>query len=174
MAVKIRLSRHGKKGKPFFHIVIADNRSPRDGKFIEKIGIYNPLSNPATIDLNMEKAVEWLQNGAVPTDTARAILAYKGALYMNHLNNGVKKGALTQEQANSKFEKWSAEKSNKVQLKKDKISSGLSQEEQKRMAAEKVAREAKAQAIIAKNTVTETVAESAPEASSESASEENA
>lgn len=171
MAVKIRLSRHGKKGNPFYHIIVADSRTPRDGRFIERIGSYNPLANPAVIDINIEKAVNWLQKGAVPTDTCRAILSYKGALYMNHLNNGVKKGALTQEQANAKFEKWSNEKSGKIQNKVEKLASGEKHAEQKRMAAETAAKEAKAQAIIAKNTVTEAPAAEAP---AETSSEENA
>ncbi len=168
MAVKIRLARHGKKGKPFFHIIVADSRSARNGKFIEKLGTYNPIVNPAVIDLNVEQTVKWLQDGAIPTDTCRAILSYKGALYMNHLNNGVKKGALTQEQANAKFEKWMDEKSGKIQTKKDKLASGANQEEQKRMAAERTARDAKAQAILAKQSV---AVEEAPAAEAETASE---
>ncbi len=174
MSVKIRLARHGKKGKPFFHIVVADSRSARNGKFIEKLGTYNPILNPAVIELNVDQTVKWLQDGATPTDTCKAILSYKGALYMNHLKNGIKKGALTQEQADAKFEKWMNEKSGKIQTKKDKLASGANKEEQKRMAAETAAREAKAQSILAKQTVAETPAvETAPETASES-SEENA
>lgn len=170
MAVKIRLARHGKKGKPFFHIVVADSRSARNGKFIEKLGTYNPIVNPAVIDLNVEETVKWLQNGATPTDTCKAILSYKGALYLNHLNKGVAKGALTQEQANAKFEKWTNEKAGKIQTKKDKLASGANQEEQKRMAAERAARDAKAKSILAKQTVAETpAAETASEASEENA-----
>jgi small subunit ribosomal protein S16 len=174
MAVKIRLARHGKKGKPFFHIVVADGRSPRNGKFIEKLGTYNPIVNPAVIDLNVEKAVKWLQNGATPTDTCRAILSYKGALYMNHLNNGVKKGALTQEQANAKFEKWMNEKSGKIQSKKDKLASGANQEEQKRMAAERATRDAKAQAILAKQSAATVEAPAADAEAASESTEENA
>lgn len=174
MAVKIRLARHGKKGKPFFHIVVADGRSPRNGKFIEKLGTYNPIVNPAVIDLNVEKAVKWLQNGATPTDTCRAILSYKGALYMNHLNNGVKKGALTQEQANAKFEKWTNEKSGKIQSKKDKLASGANQEEQKRMAAERASRDAKAQSILAKQSAATVEAPTAEAEASSESTEENA
>jgi len=99
MSVKLRLQRHGKKGKPFYWIVAADARSKRDGKFLEKIGSYNPNTNPAIIDLDVDGAVKWLQNGAQPTDTARAILSYKGALLKNHLAGGVRKGALTEEEA---------------------------------------------------------------------------
>ena len=98
MATKIRLQRHGKKGKPFFHLVAADSRAKRDGKFIEKLGTYNPTANPAIIDIDFENTLKWVQTGAEMTNTARAILSYKGVLYKNHLLNGVKKGALTAEQ----------------------------------------------------------------------------
>ena len=114
MPAKIRLQRFGKKGQPFYHIVIADGRAPRDGKFIEQIGSYNPLTIPATIDINMDKAVNWLQKGATPTDTVKAILSYTGALYKNHLKNGIAKGALTQEQADVKFNAWKSEKDAKI------------------------------------------------------------
>src|ERR1700740_2067340 len=106
MPTKIRLQRHGKKTKAFYHIVIADGRAPRDGKFIEKLGTYNPNTNPATINLDFEGALNWLQKGAEPTDTMKAILSYKGVVYKNHLLNGVKKGALTAEQVEAKFAKW--------------------------------------------------------------------
>ncbi len=106
MSVKIRLQRHGKKGKPFFHIVVADSRSRRDGRFIEKLGTYNPITNPATIDLNVDSAVEWLNKGAQPTDTARAILSYKGALYKKHLQGGVAKGAFDEAEAEKRFNAW--------------------------------------------------------------------
>lgn len=106
MSVKIRLQRHGKKGKPFFHIVVADSRARRDGKFIEKLGTYNPITNPATIDLNVDSAVKWLNNGAQPTDTARAILSYKGALYKKHLQGGVAKGAFDEAEAEKRFNAW--------------------------------------------------------------------
>jgi len=121
MSVKIRLQRHGRKGKPFFWIVAADSRSKRDGRSLEKLGTYNPNTNPATIDLDIDGAVKWLQNGAQPTDTARAILSYKGALLKNHLAGGVKKGALTEEQAESKFQAWVEEKSTKVSDKEGKL-----------------------------------------------------
>lgn len=106
MPTKIRLQRRGKKGQPYYHIVIADGRAPRDGRFIEKIGSYNPVTKPASIDLDIEKALQWLQNGAQPTDTARAILSFKGVMYKNHLIKGVQKGAMTMEQADAKFEAW--------------------------------------------------------------------
>jgi len=121
MSVKIRLQRHGRKGKPFFWIVAADSRSKRDGRSLEKLGTYNPNTNPATIDLDIDGAVKWLQNGAQPTDTARAILSYKGALLKNHLAGGVKKGALTEEQAEAKFEAWLEEKTSKVSDKEGKL-----------------------------------------------------
>jgi len=152
MPVKIRLQRHGKKAKAFFHIVIADGRAPRDGKFIEKIGTYNPTTNPATIDLDFEKAMTWLGNGAQPTDTCRAILSYKGVMYKNHLQIGVNKGAVTQEVADAKFNKWVAEKDAKIQTKVDKLSGAQKEAYTKRLAAEVKAKEAKAAQILIKNT----------------------
>ena len=119
MSVKIRLQRHGKKGKPFFHIVVADARARRDGKFIEKLGTYNPVVNPAIIELNVDAAVKWLDNGAQPTDTARAILSYKGVLYKKHLQGGVAKGAFDQATADSKFATWLETKEQQVLGKKD-------------------------------------------------------
>jgi len=146
MSVKIRLQRHGKKGKPFYWVVAADARSKRDGKFLEKIGTYNPNTNPATIDLNIEKAAEWLHNGAQPTDTARAILSYTGALLKHHLDGGVRKGALTQEQADAKLSTWLDEKAGKVDAKK----SGLSKAEADAKAkAFKAEQEANAKRIAA-------------------------
>lgn len=117
MPTKIRLQRHGRKGRPFYHIVIADGRAPRDGRFIEKIGVYNPLTKPADIDLDFDRALYWLQTGAQPTDTVRAILSYKGILYKFHLLNGVKKGALTPEQVEEKFSAWLEEKETKIRRK---------------------------------------------------------
>ena len=114
MSVKIRLQRRGRKKQPFYHIVIADARAPRDGRFIEKIGTYNPMTKPATIDLNRDKAYDWLLKGAKPTDTARAILRFKGVMYRKHLMRGVKKGALTEDQAMAKYEEWIAAKDAKV------------------------------------------------------------
>ncbi len=117
MPVKIRLQRHGKKGKPFYWVVAADSRSKRDGKFLEKLGTYNPNTNPATIDLNIDHSVQWLQNGAQPTDTARAILSYKGVMMKHHLMGGVRKGAFTEEQAEEKFNAWLEEKGKLVAAK---------------------------------------------------------
>ncbi len=122
MSVKIRLQRHGKKGKPFFHIVVADSRSRRDGRFIEKLGIYNPVTNPATIELDVDKAVNWLNNGAQPTDTARAILSYKGALLKKHLQGGVAKGAFDEAEAEKRFNEWLENKEKAVEGKKESLS----------------------------------------------------
>jgi small subunit ribosomal protein S16 len=152
MSVKIRLQRHGKKGKPFYWIVAADARSKRDGKFLEKIGTYNPNTNPATIDLNLDGAVQWLHNGAQPTDTAKAILSYKGALLKHHLDGGVRKGALTQEQADAKLAAWLEEKAGKVDAKKSGLSKADADAKAKALKAEKAANEKRmaAQAEAAK------------------------
>ena len=143
MPVKIRLQRHGKKGKPFYWIVAADARSKRDGKYLEKIGVYNPNTNPATVELDVDGAVTWLQNGAQPTDTARAILSYKGALLKNHLAGGVAKGALTEEQAEEKFNAWLEEKSAKVQSKEENLSKAEAEAKAKALEAEKAVNEAR-------------------------------
>lgn len=152
MPVKIRLQRHGKKGKPYFWIVAADARSKRDGKYLEKLGAYNPNTNPATIELDVDGAVKWLQNGAQPTDTARAILSYKGALMKNHLAGGVRKGALTEEQAEAKFTAWLDEKGDLVDAKKDNLAKAQADTKAKALAAEKevnAKREADAAQVIA-------------------------
>ena len=137
MPVKIRLQRHGKKGKPFYWIVAADARSKRDGKFLEKLGTYNPNVNPASIDLDVDGAVKWLQNGAQPTDTARNILSYKGALLKNHLAGGVRKGALTEEQAEEKFQAWLSEKEGAVGAKKEALAKAEAETKAKALEAEK-------------------------------------
>ena len=137
MPVKIRLQRHGKKGKPFYWIVAADSRAKRDGKYLEKLGVYNPNINPAVIELNIDSSVKWLQNGAQPTDTARAILSYKGALLKNHLAGGVRKGALTDEQAEAKFNAWLEEKEGKVTSKKDNLAKAKADAKAVALAAEK-------------------------------------
>lgn len=136
MSVKIRLQRHGKKGKPFFHIVVADSRARRDGRFIEKLGVYNPVTNPATIELNVDSAVKWLNNGAQPTDTARAILSYKGALYKKHLQGGVAKGAFDEAEAEKRFNAWLEEKEAKVQGKKDSLSTAKADAKKSALEAE--------------------------------------
>ena len=166
MSVKIRLQRHGKKGKPFYWIVAADARAKRDGKFLEKLGTYNPNENPAIINLDVDGAVKWLQNGAQPTDTARAILSYKGAMLKNHLAGGVRKGALTEEQAEAKFAAWLEEKEGKVTAKADGLAKADADAKAKALAAEKAVYEAR----IAANTpeVVEDAAENATEAKEDS------
>lgn len=173
MATKIRLQRHGKKGSAFYHIVIADSRSKRDGKFIEKIGTYNPNSNPATIDLKFERALHWVTTGAEPTNTMRAILSYKGVLYRNHLNKGVTKGALTQEAADKKFEAWLNDKNAKISGKVDSLSTAKKSAYEKMLADEKAKNEAKAAQIAAKAApaVEEAPAEEAPAADEAPAAE---
>ncbi len=136
MSVKIRLQRHGKKGKPFYWVVAADARSKRDGKYLEKIGTYNPNTNPATIELDLNSAVQWLHNGAQPTDTARAILSYKGALLKHHLDGGIRKGALTQEQADSKLATWLEAKAGKVDAKKEGLTKAQADAKAKAFKAE--------------------------------------
>ena len=171
MPAKIRLQRHGKKGFAFFHIVIADGRAPRDGRFIEKLGTYNPNTNPATIDLNFDRALHWLNNGAQPTDTAKAILSYKGVLFRNHLQKGVLKGAFNQEVADARFEKWVSEKDAKIASKVQKISGARQEDLRSRLAAEKATNEAKAKALVDKRMAAEASESAAPE---ETASEDAA
>ena len=151
MPAKIRLTRHGRKKSPYYHIVISDSRAPRDGRYIERIGMYNPGTNPATIELDFNRALEWLQKGAQPTDTCRAILSYKGVLIKNHLLNGVKKGAFSEEEAEVRYNTWLKEKENEIQTKKSKIIKSLEDEEKKRFEAEKKIKEAKAAEIAEKN-----------------------
>ena len=137
MSVKIRLQRHGKKGKPFYWIVAADARSKRDGRSLEKLGTYNPNANPAAIELDVDTAVKWLQNGAQPTDTARAILSYKGVMLKNHLLVGVRKGALTEEQAEEKFQAWLDEKETKISDKETKLAKAENEAKAKALDVEK-------------------------------------
>ena len=152
MATRIRLQRHGKKGKPFFHIVAADSRSKRDGRFIEKLGTYDPTKNPAVINLKFENTLSWVQKGAELTNTARAILSYKGILYKNHLLKGVVKGALTEADVEKKFDKWLKEKEAKVQSKIDGLSKSADKLKSDKLKSETAAKEARAAAIIEKNT----------------------
>lgn len=176
MPVKIRLQRHGKKGKPFYWIVAADARAKRDGKYLEKIGTYNPNVNPAQINLDVDGAVKWLQNGAQPTDTARAILSYKGAMLKNHLVGGVRKGALTQEQAEAKFNAWVEEKATAVGSKEAKLAEAKAKAKAEALAAEKAVNEkrmadaaAAAAPEVSEEEVTEEEAVEAPEAATEEA-----
>ena len=150
MPARIRLQRKGKKGKPFYHIVIADGRAPRDGKYIEKIGTYNPLTKPADIKLNIDKAVDWLNKGAQPSDTVKSILSYKGVLYKNHLLKGVKKGAITEEQAEAKFQTWLTEKEDKIAGKVKETELEVKDDSKKRLEAEAKINEARAAEIAKK------------------------
>ena len=159
MATKIRLQRHGRKARPIFKIVVADERAKRDGKFIEKLGVYNPNTNPATIDLNFDSAVEWMMKGAQPTDTARAILSYKGVMMKKHLLGGVAKGAFSEEEAEKRFEAWLADKEGKIQAKRDGLSKAAQDKAAAQLAAEKEANEKRAQELaIANSELTEEVA----------------
>jgi len=166
MAVRIRLKRQGRKQRPYYHIVVADARSPRDGRFIERIGNYDPNTQPATIEINVDKAVNWLQNGAEASDTVRAILSYKGVLYKNHLLNGVRKGALTEEQANAKFEVWMKEKEDKIAGHAKSIGDSKASDKAARLAAERKVNEAREAALAdaeAAAQATEALAEEMPE-----------
>jgi small subunit ribosomal protein S16 len=147
MAVRIRLKRQGRKQRPYYHIVVADARSPRDGRFIERIGNYDPNTQPATIEINVDKAVNWLQNGAEATDTVRAILSYKGVLYKNHLLNGVRKGALTEEQAVAKYESWLKEKESKISGHAKSITDSKASEKAARLEAERKVNQAREAAL---------------------------
>ena len=171
MPVKIRLTRQGRKKRPYYHIVIADSRAPRDGRYIERIGMYNPNTNPATIELDFDRALEWLQKGAQPTETCRAILSYKGVLMKKHLLEGVKKNAFSEEEAEKRFEKWLKEKEEKIQDKKDRVKKEADTEKKKRLEIESKAKEAKAQEIAKKNAE---LAEEAAKATSESTEPEEA
>ncbi len=150
MPVKLRLQRHGRKGYAYYHVVVADSRAPRDGKFIERIGSYNPNTNPATIDLNFEKALDWLQKGAQPTDTCRAMLRYKGVIYKKHLLDGVRKGAFTLEVAEQRFQDFINKKESAIQAKKAGLVSKEDADLKARLEAEVKAREIKAKAVAAK------------------------
>ena len=168
MPVKLRLQRHGKKGKPFYWIVAADSRAKRDGRFLEKLGTYNPNTNPAQIEINVDSAVQWLENGAQPTDTTRAILSHEGVLLKKHLAGGVKKGALTEEQAEEKFQSWIAEKQAKVEAKKSNLQKAKDAQAAKAFEAEKAANEARIAATApAVEEVTEDVAEAVEGANEE-------
>ncbi len=162
MPVKIRLQRHGKKGKPFYWIVAADARANRDGRFLEKLGVYNPNTNPATIDINLDHSVKWLENGAQPTETARRILSYKGVLLKHHLNGGVRKGALTEEQAEKKFQAWVDEKEHKITSKSEGLEKAKAEAKAKALEAEKEVNEKrKAAAVEAEAPEAEAVVEEA-------------
>jgi len=171
MSVKIRLQRHGKKGKPFYWIVAADARAKRDGRFLEKLGTYNPNTNPATVNLDVDGAVKWLQNGAQPTDTAKTILSYKGAMLKNHLVGGVRKGALTEEQAEEKFQAWLEEKAGKVASKEENVAKAKSEAKAKALEVEKAVNEARVAAAV-EEVAPEVVEEATPEIVAEEAAPE--
>ena len=171
MPARIRLQRHGKKNQPFYHIVVADGRAPRDGRFIEKLGTYNPLTNHATIDLNFDRAVEWVKNGAQPSDTVRRILSYKGVLLRRHLQIGVEKGAISQEQADVRFNEWLQAKEAKINSKKSDVENNARNTRKARLEAEKKANETKAAAVAAKR---QAAAEAAAAAKAAAEAAENA
>ena len=166
MAVRIRLARKGRKRKAYYHIVVADSRSPRDGRYIEKIGIYNPITNPAIIELDFDKALGWLQNGALPTETCRAILSYKGVLMKKHLLEGVKKGAFDEAEALKRFETWTMQNEAKIEAKKSGLEKSQDDDLSKRLDAEKKINEARATRVAKKQAdlAAKAKAESQPEA----------
>ena len=171
MAVKIRLQRHGKKNFAFFHIVVADTRAPRDGRYIEQIGSYNPNTNPATIILNSERALAWLNVGAEPSLVARRILSYEGVLLRKHLQGGVAKGALTQEQADAKFAAWKAQKDAKVAAKKEGLSKNAAAAAKAAIEAEAKVNQERAEALAAKKAEAEAAAAAAKAAEEAAAAE---
>jgi len=182
MATKMRLQRFGKKGQAYFHIVIADGRAPRDGRFIEKIGVYNPITRPADIQLDFDRALYWVKTGAQPTETVEAILRYTGVAYMYHLLKGVAKGAMTEEQAQAKFEEWKTTKAAKIEGAKKDLSQKAKSEDKKRLEAEMKVIQAKADALAKKLAAeakaaagtTEEAEEVAEEVAPEAAAEEAA
>ena len=150
MATKIRLARHGRKKRPFYHVVVADSRAPRDGRYIERIGSYNPMTNPATIDLDFDRALYWLNVGAQPTETVNRILSYEGVLLKKHLLGGVKKGAFDMATAEAKFEAWKKEKLAKIQAKINNLANAAESDYKTRLEAEAKVKEAKAELIAKK------------------------
>jgi len=150
MSVKIRLARRGRKKQAIYDVVVADARAPRDGRFIEKLGTYNPNTNPASININNERALTWLLNGAQPTDTVKAMLSYRGVMLKKHLQIGVLKGAISQEQADAKFNAWLAEKDSKIEGKKDKLAAAKEKQRKEALAAEAAKNQARIDALKAK------------------------
>ncbi len=171
MSVKIRLARHGRKQHAYYHIVVANSRSPRDGRFIERIGSYNPNTNPATIDLDFDKAILWLNNGAQPTDTCRTILSHKGVMMKKHLLEGVKKGAFDLAEAENRFDAWVKEKENAIQAKKDGLAASFSEDMKKRLKAETKVNEARLAEIAKKNAAFAAAAAAAAKPAQEAAAE---
>lgn len=174
MPTRIRLQRKGKKGKPYYHLVVADQRAPRDGKYIERIGAYDPNRNPAFVEVDRDKALAWLQQGAQPSDTARAILSYSGVVYKNHLQNGVKKGAFDQAEADRRFEVWLNEKNSKIESKREGLKLDAAKAYKERLAVETKKSHDRADALTAKlaaaiPAAAETEAPAAEEAAAEEA-----
>ena len=172
MPVKIRLQRHGKKGKPFYWIVAADARCKRDGRYLEKLGTYNPNTNPATVEVKLDNAVNWLEKGAQPTDTARTLLSYRGVMLKHHLNGGIRKGALSQEDADKKFAAWLEEKEAKIQAKKDGLTQSESELRVKRLADEKAVSDKRLADAAAAEAVAAAEEAAAEEAAAETAKAE--
>lgn len=169
MAVKIRLQRHGKKGQPFYHIVIADARAARDGKFIEKIGTYNPLTNPATVVVNADRACTWLHNGAQPTDTVRSLLRFKGVLYKYHLLRGVEKGAFSQEVADKRYADFMEQKEKQMAEKVSKLNSDKIARRKEALKHEEEVNQKKAQTLAEKRAAVVKQAEQAQVTTEENA-----
>lgn len=167
MPAKIRLARHGRKARPIYHIVVADSRAPRDGKYIEKLGLYNPNTNPATIELNFDKALDWLQKGAQPTDTARSILSKEGVMMKKHLLGGAKKGAFSEEEAEKRFESWLKDKQQKQQAEVDKIKQAAEAEKSERLAQEAKINEERAAELAKKKAEVEAEAAGSEEDAAE-------
>ncbi len=172
MATKIRLQRHGRKGYAYYHIVVADSRAPRDGKFIEKLGTYNPNTNPATVDLNFEKALQWVLNGAEPTDTARTVLSGEGVYLKKHLLGGVKKGAFSEAVADQKFEAWKKDKDAKAEAKKASLKGEADSAKKAKLSAEQAFNKAKAEAVAKKKAEAIAAAEAANAPAAEAAETE--
>ena len=177
MATRIRLARHGRKGKPFYHVVVADSRAPRDGRYIERIGSYNPMTDPATVDLNFERALYWLTVGAQPTDTVRSLLSHEGVLLKKHLLGGVKKGAFDMATAEAKFEAWKKERMAKLQARVTKLANESEAAHKARIEAETKQKEAKAEVVakkLAEIAAAKAEAEAAARAEAEAAANEAA
>ena len=172
MPVKIRLQRHGRKARPYYHIVIADSRAPRDGKFIERIGSYNPNTNPATVDLKFDRALYWLNVGAQPTDTTRNILSREGVLMMKHLEGGVKKGAFSQEEAEKRFEAWKATNEKNINKTKEQLEAEKQTAIKERLKAEQEVNKAKAKELAEKRAEEQAAKDAAARAAAAPAVEE--
>ena len=172
MPVRIRLQRHGKKGKPFYWIVAADGRAKRDGRYLEKIGTYNPNTNPASVELDVDQAVKWLENGAQPSDTARTLLSYRGAMMKHHLNGGVKKGAFSQEEADKRFATWLEEKQAKIQMKIDGLDKDKATDLAQRLEAEKAVNQKRIADLSAAAEVEKTTEGESTEATAKASIEE--